>query len=112
MNIVNLTGEAVFLCGRMLPGGNRKRKAYVEASIQEIGTAEWKGVSIPLLESTQGNVINLPDPAPDTIYIVKGLVAGEAGLTLDREDVYTLSRTDPDGQAHALIRIKGAYEDE
>lgn len=111
MDIINLTGEPITLCGKVIPGAKR-RKAYIQSKVEEIAVVEWKGGSVPLLESVQGGVMNLPPPLDNTIYVVKGLVAGEAGLTLERQDVYTLSRVGPDGEAHALLRIKGDYDDD
>lgn len=41
--------------------------------------------NIPLYTTTYGNVVGLPDPAPDTLYVVSGLVL--TALAGSRPDV-------------------------
>lgn len=104
MKILNLTGEPIILCGNLIPG-SRKRKVQILTETNQIDEVEWKGTKVPIFESIQKGVVNLPDPEPNTLIIVNGMVAGEAGLALGRKDVYTLSRRDAQGQAHGLVRI-------
>ena len=43
---------------------------------------------IPLVRKDYGDIVGLPDEAPDTMYIVSGLVSA-AGAKLGRRDLYS-----------------------
>lgn len=66
--IVNLTPHEIVLCGLIIkPSGTVARaKEYVT----HVKTYEHKGRVIPVISKQFGEVHDLPDPEPDTIYIV------------------------------------------
>jgi hypothetical protein len=79
MVFVNLTPHALNIAGREIPPSGQV--ARVSATYAEIGTIE----GIPIVTQKFGQVENLPDPAPDTVYIVSGLVRTALGTS--RPDV-------------------------
>ena len=92
MKIVNLTPHAiVFFAGdqqvlTVQPSGQLARCQEVPV---HVGATEVEGASIPLIRKTFGELQGLPDPEPETIYLVSALAAQPA-WKLGRGDVYTV----------------------
>lgn len=86
MTIVNLTPHALTLVvgsGTVTvpPSGTVARVAVTR---EPAGTVTLDGVAVPLYRTTYGAVEGLPDPTPDTLYVVSSLVAAAAR---DRNDL-------------------------
>lgn len=80
MNIVNLTPHALNLVTdsgtvNIPPSGTVAR---VSVTRDSAGTVTIDGVTVPLSRTTYDVVTDLPDPAPDTLYVVSSLVATAA----------------------------------
>lgn len=80
MKIVNLTPHAL----NMMPGGPDGPVITIPPSgtvarcatqRTQVGTVTIDGVDIPVNRTVFGEVTGLPDPQPDTIYVVSALVA-------------------------------------
>ena len=90
MNIVNLTPHALnfMLQGpdgpvvTIPPSGLVARCA---TSRVQVGTVTMDGIAIPANRTQFGAVTGLPDPQPDTIFVVSALVAQAVP---DRQDVF------------------------
>ena len=92
--IVNLTPHMVTIMGEgnkfalnIEPSG---KLARVSATTVVVGEIEVRTdirttFKVPITTTRYGEVEGLPDPAPDTIYVVSSLVAGRVP---DREDVF------------------------
>lgn len=77
MRIINLTPHALNLVTgegtvTIPPSGTIAR---VSVNRTQIGTVSIDGVTVPLNRSQYGEVVDLPDPAEDTLYVVSALVA-------------------------------------
>ena len=88
MNLVNLTPHVVTLVtpeGELTipPSGTLARVAEV-ATPRGVITVD--GVEIPIVAKRFGQIENLPEPQPDTIFIVSALVA-QAAWSMGRTDV-------------------------
>ena len=88
MNLVNLTPHAVTLItpeGEITipPSGTLARVAEVTTPR---GTIAVDGVNIPVVAKRFGQIENLPEPQPDTLFIVSALVA-QAAWAAGRTDV-------------------------
>ena len=55
---------------------------------KQIAILSVGGTDIPVTQKTYGEIENLPDPEPDTYYVVSALVAGRIP---EREDVLVTS---------------------
>ena len=79
MKIVNLTPhEVVITDGPTFPPSG----TVARVSVQQVDTGTINGV--PVKKQTFGDIVDLPDPADDTVYIVSALVlsaANAAGRT-------------------------------
>lgn len=92
--VINLTPHMITIMGEgnkyalnIEPSG---KLARVTAATETVGTIMVKtdvGTSfeVPITATRYGEVEGLPDPAPNTIYVVSSLVAGRVP---DREDVF------------------------
>ena len=88
MNIVNLTPHALNLMPEgpdgltvtIPPSGLVARCA---TSRVQVGTVTMDGIAIPVNRTQFGAVTGLPDPQPDTIYIVSAVVAQAVPERLD-----------------------------
>jgi len=103
MKIVNLTPHALNLLvgGKDIviqPSGTIARAATVR---KQIGSISVDGVDVPINKTVFGDISGLPDPAPDTIYVVSMLVAQAVP---NRDDVYIVDDIVRDDQG----RIVGA----
>ena len=81
MNIINCTPHEINLPGRVIaPSGILPRVSEVRDTREPIE-------GIPVIAKTFGSIENLPDPEPDTIYVVSALAAQAAWAT-GRADVF------------------------
>ena len=62
--------------------------ARVSENCKRIATLAVEGIEVAVTQKTYGEIENLPDPEPDTYYVVSALVAGRVP---DREDVLVTS---------------------
>ena len=86
MKVVNLTPHAMNIVtdsgtATIPPSGTVAR---VTVTRESAGTATIDGGVVPLYRTTYGEVTDLPDPAPNTLYVVSSLVAAAAR---DRNDL-------------------------
>ena len=80
MKLVNLTPHAVNIvledgALNIVPSGVVARCSQSDVNV---GTIDVDGIAVPLTETSFGDVVDLPAPAPDTLYIVSRLVATAA----------------------------------
>jgi hypothetical protein len=76
MRLINLTPHPISVCGMTVePSGVVAR---VTEQVTPVGTIVVEGVEIPLVARALGQVENLPEPQPDTLYIVSSMVASAA----------------------------------
>ena len=103
MNIVNLTPHAL----NLMPGGPdgptvnppSGQVARCEVDRVQVDTVTVDGVSVPVNQTRFGAVSGLPDPCPDTIYVVSTLVAQAVP---DRADVYIVDDAVRDDQGQII----------
>ena len=90
MNIVNLTPHAL----NLMPEGPGGPTVTIPPSGQvarcavdrvKVDTVSVDGISVPVNQTRFGEVSDLPDPQPDTIFVVSALVAQAVP---DRQDVF------------------------
>ena len=86
VHVINLTPHSLNLVTdsgtvTIPPSGTVARVAVARESV---GTVTIDGVTVPLSRTTYGAVEGLPDPAPDTLYVVSAVVAAAAK---DRKDL-------------------------
>ena len=86
MTLVNLTPHALSLvvgseAVTVPPSGTVAR---VSVTRESAGTVTVGGVQVPLYRTTYGAVEGLPDPAPNTLFVVSAVVAAAAR---DRTDL-------------------------
>lgn len=90
MNIVNLTPHAL----NLMPAGPAGPVVTIPPSGQvarcavdrvQVNTVAVDGIAVPVNQTRFGEVSNLPDPQPDTIFVVSALVAQAVP---DRQDVF------------------------
>jgi hypothetical protein len=104
MNIVNLTPHAL----NLMPGGPAGPTVTIPPSGQvarcavdrvQVDTVTVNGVSVPVNQTQFGSVSNLPDPQPDTIFVVSALVAQAVP---DRQDVFIVDDAIRDDQGRII----------
>lgn len=104
MNIINLTPHAL----NFMPEGPDGPTVTIPPSGQvarctvnrvQINTIDVDGLSVPVNQTQFGTVDGLPDPQPDTIYVVSTLVAQAVP---NRPDVYIVDDTVRDEQGHII----------
>lgn len=66
--LINLTPHAIHLPGITLP------PAAAPARCSEVTAPVGEFAGVPLVRKTYGVVIGLPDPQPDTLYVVSLMV--------------------------------------
>lgn len=73
MKIINLTPHAVVITDgpTFQPSGKVAR-----VSVQQVDAGDLNG--IPVKKQTFGDIVDLPAPAPDTVYIVSAIVLSAA----------------------------------
>ena len=101
--IVNLTPHSINLLVDdkeiiIPPSGTIARAATQR---KQIGAIKIDGVDVPVNKTVFGDVVGLPDPKPDTIFVVSMLVAQAVP---HREDVFIVDDTVRDDEG----RIVGA----
>jgi len=104
MNIVNLTPHAITMMPAgpagpvvtILPSGIVARCA---TSRVQVDTVTVDGIVIPVNRTQFGAVTGLPDPQPDTIYIVSAVVAQAVP---DRQDVFIVDDAVRDEQGRII----------
>lgn len=104
MNIVNLTPHALNLMPEgpdgptvtIPPSGLVARCA---TSRVQVDTITVDGIAIPVNRTQFGAVTGLPDPQPDTIFVVSALVAQAVP---DRQDVYITDDAVRDDQGRII----------
>lgn len=100
MKLVNLTPHALHVIlddDRLLtiPSAGLARAGNGR---RQIGTIESDGYTIPLYHTTFGAITGLPDPAPDTVYLVSNIVA----QAVRRDDVLIVDDMVRDGEGRIL----------
>ena len=104
MNIVNLTPHAL----NLMPGGPDGPTVTIPPSGQvarcavdrvQVDTVTVDGITIPVNQTRFGAVSGLPNPQPDTIYVVSAIVAQAAP---DRADVYIVDDAVRDEQGRVI----------
>ncbi len=104
MQIVNLTPHTINLMPEGLdgptitipPSGIVARCITYRVQVDAI-TAD--GISVPVNQTRFGEVDNLPEPQPDTIYVVSAIVAQAVP---DRPDVFVVDDTVRDDQGRII----------
>jgi hypothetical protein len=111
MNIINLTPHAI----NLMPDGPDGPAATIPPSGQvarcavnrvQIYTVIADGITVPVNKTQFGMVSDLPDPRPDTIYVVSALVAQAVP---DRLDVFMVDDTVRDDQGRIIGAKALAY---
>ena len=104
MNVINLTPHEL----NLMPAGPTGPVVTIPPSGQvarcatyrvQAGTVTVNGISVPVNQTRFGEVDNLPEPQPDTIYIVSALVAQAVP---DRPDVFVVDDTVRDDQGRII----------
>ena len=104
MNIVNLTPHALNLMptgptGPVVTISPSGQVARCATSRVQVGTVTVDGIAIPVNRTQFGVVTDLPDPQPDTIYIVSAVVAQAVP---DRPDVFIVDDAVRDDQGRII----------
>ena len=104
MRIVNLTPHAL----NLMPAGPTGPVVTIPPSGQvarcatsrvQVGTVTVDGIAIPVNRTQFGAVTGLPDPQPDTIFVVSALVAQAVP---DRPDVFIVDDAVRDEQGRII----------
>ena len=104
MKLVNLTPHAL----NLMPGGPDEPTVTIPPSGQvarcevrrvQVDTVTVDGITVPVNRTQFGAVTGLPDPQPDTIYIVSSLVAQAVP---DRQDVFIVDDAVRDEQGRII----------
>jgi len=104
LNIVNLTPHALNLMptgptGPVVTISPSGQVARCATSRVQVGTVTVDGISVPVNRTQFGVVTGLPDPQPDTIYIVSAVVAQAVP---DRPDVFIVDDAVRDDQGRII----------
>jgi hypothetical protein len=104
MKLVNLTPHAL----NLMPAGPTGPVVTIPPSglvarcavdRVQVGTVTVDGISVPVNQARFGAVSDLPDPQPDTIYVVSALVAQAVP---DRQDVFIVDDAVRDEQGRII----------
>ena len=104
MKVVNLTPHPL----NLMPGGPTGPTVTIPPSGQvarcavtrvQVDTVTVNGVSVPVNKTQFGTVSDLPDPQPDTIYVVSALVAQAVPY---RPDVFMVDDAVRDDQGRII----------
>jgi hypothetical protein len=102
--IVNLTPHAL----NLMPAGPAGPVVTIPPSGQvarcavdrvQVDTVTVDGITVPVNQTQFGLVSDLPDPQPDTIFVVSALVAQAVP---ERQDVFIVDDTVRDGQGRII----------
>ena len=104
MNIVNLTPHALNLMptgptGPVVTISPSGQVARCATSRVQVGTVTVDGISVPVNKTQFGAVSGLPNPQPDTIFVVSALVAQAVP---DRQDVFIVDDAVRDDQGRII----------
>ena len=104
MNIINLTPHALFLMpagptGPVVTIPPSGLVARCATSRMQVDTVTVDSISVPVNQTRFGEVSDLPDPQPDTIYVVSALVAQAVP---DRQDVFIVDDAIRDDQGRII----------
>lgn len=104
MKLVNLTPHALNLMPRgpdgptvTIPPSGQVARCAVDRV--QVDTVTVDGITVPVNQTRFGQVSDLPDPQPDTIYIVSSLVAQAVP---DRPDVLIVDDAVRDDQGRII----------
>ena len=104
MNIVNLTPHALNLMPEgpdgptvTIPPSGLVARCAVDRV--QVDTVTVDGVAVPVNQTRFGEVSDLPDPQPDTIFVVSALVAQAVP---DRQDVFIVDDAVRDEQGRII----------
>ena len=106
--IINMTGHPLTLIqwdgSKVVLESAGQLRVY--SNVEEVGMLDIMSVTVPLLEIVE-QTVRLPDPKPDTLFVVSGIVAAKAR----RPDLVVPSRIvrDDSGKAigcRALARVR------
>jgi hypothetical protein len=104
LNIVNLTPHAL----NLMPAGPTGPVVTIPPSGQvarcavdrvQVDTVAVDGITVPVNQTRFGEVSDLPDPQPDTIFVVSALVAQAVP---DRQDVFIVDDAVRDEQGRII----------
>ncbi len=104
MRIVNLTPHAL----NLMPAGPTGPVVTIPPSGQvarcavnrvQVDTVTVDGITVPVNQTRFGEVSDLPDPRPDTIYVVSALVAQAVP---ERQDVFIVDDAVRDEQGRII----------
>ena len=104
MRIVNLTPHAL----NLMPAGPTGPVVTIPPSGQvarcavdrvQVDTVTVDGISVPVNQTRFGEVSDLPDPQPDTIFVVSALVAQAIP---ERQDVFIVDDAVRDEQGRII----------
>jgi hypothetical protein len=104
MRIINLTPHAL----QLMPSGPTGPVVTIPpsglvarcaTSRVQVGTVTVDGISVPVNQTRFGQVSDLPDPQPDTIFVVSALVAQAVP---GRQDVFIVDDTVRDDQGRII----------
>ena len=104
MNIVNLTPHALNIMPQgpdgpvvTIPPSGQVARCAVDRV--QVDTITVDGISVPVNQTRFGEVSDLPDPQPDTIFVVSALVAQAVP---DRQDVFIVDDAVRDEQGRII----------
>ena len=104
MNIVNLTPHALNFMSQgpdgpvvTIPPSGLVARCAVDRV--QVDTVTVDGISVPVNQTRFGEVSDLPDPRPDTIFVVSALVAQAVP---DRQDVFITDDAVRDDQGRII----------
>jgi hypothetical protein len=104
LKIKNLSPHPIVLLGVEIPPSGVV--ARCEEKVEEIDRFEWDGKTIPVIKKTLGEVVNLPEPEEDTIFIVSLLVAEAVKKQFpDRKDIFVVGETVRDSSGKIIGAI-------
>jgi len=104
LNIINLTPHAL----NLMPAGPTGPVVTIPPSglvarcavdRVQVDTVTVDGISVPVNQTRFGSVSDLPDPQPDTIFVVSALVAQAVP---ERQDVYIVDDAVRDDQGRII----------
>ena len=104
MNIVNLTPHELNLMPKgpdgpviTIPRSGIVARCTVDRV--QVDTVTVDGISVPVNQTRFGEVFDLPDPQPDTIFVVSALVAQAVP---ERQDVFIVDDAIRDDQGRII----------
>jgi hypothetical protein len=104
LNLVNLTPHALNLMpegpdGPMVTIPPSGQVARCAVDWVQVNTVAVDGITVPVNQTQFGSISDLPDPQPDTIFVVSALVAQAVP---ERLDVFIVDDTVRDDQGRII----------